>query len=113
MREGASRLVRAFFYVPEKPHFQRIDGSFCPQRERQRGERSPCQHLRKWRNVGTKPQWRRDSFAATCFFPWRFMGWQLGPRNAHQELGKPEAAAQIGARIAKKEKYNGRYQRPH
>jgi hypothetical protein len=37
MREGASRLVRAFFYVPEKPHFQRIDGSFCPQRERQRG----------------------------------------------------------------------------
>jgi hypothetical protein len=32
-------------------------------------ERSPCQHLRKWRNVGTQSQWRRDSLAAKCFFP--------------------------------------------
>jgi hypothetical protein len=25
--------------------------------------RSPCQHLCKWRNVGTKSQWRRDCFS--------------------------------------------------
>jgi hypothetical protein len=25
--------------------------------------RSPCQHFCKWQNVGTKSQWRRDSFS--------------------------------------------------
>jgi hypothetical protein len=25
--------------------------------------RSPCQHLGKWRNTGTKPQWRRAAFS--------------------------------------------------
>jgi len=25
--------------------------------------RSPCQHLGKWRNIGTKPQWRRAAFS--------------------------------------------------
>jgi hypothetical protein len=25
---------------------------------------SPCQHLCKWRNVGTKFQWLRDSFSS-------------------------------------------------
>jgi hypothetical protein len=44
----------------------------------------PCQHLCKWRNVGTKSQWRRDSFSAKCVFPWRLMCWQRGPRNAQQ-----------------------------
>jgi hypothetical protein len=25
---------------------------------------SPCQHLCKWRNIGTKSRWRRDSFGS-------------------------------------------------
>jgi hypothetical protein len=33
MREGASRLVRAFFYVPEKPHFPTIHGPVPSERD--------------------------------------------------------------------------------
>jgi hypothetical protein len=51
--------------------------------------------------------------AARCFFPWRLMRWQLGPPNAHAELGKRKATAETKTRIAKKEKYNGRLQQSH
>jgi hypothetical protein len=45
MREGASRLVRAFLYVHEKPHFRSIHGPVPSERDLLIQNRRPRQPL--------------------------------------------------------------------